>query len=351
MKKERLFYLDFVRAIAAVSIVLTHYNACYIWIWQESKVVLTSDIGGLYIGDWGVSLFIIISGAALMYVYEKKCDIKTFFKKRFLSIYPMFWIAYVVYLGYYLLMNRSLPGGGTVPLWKFVFSVIGFDGILVANGVQTFYLLGEWFLGIIVLIYILFPILRWFANEKPFLLALVALLSYAGGAALCTYGPYPMLLSTCVLVRLPELVFGMLFIKYRKKISWKVALAAGIVVAANWIIQPEAYKTIQTTCVGIASFLVLVFVSEYVKCRPVEYICGVISKYSYAIFLVHHVIIDQIMARVDLYQISVRNSYLLFFAICILIGICAFGLYHVHAFVIKRVGKIKEKDCKQKKNG
>ena len=86
MKKERLFYLDFVRAIAAVSIVLTHYNACYIWIWQESKVVLTSDIGGLYIGDWGVSLFIIISGAALMYVYEKKCDLKTFFKKRFLSI-------------------------------------------------------------------------------------------------------------------------------------------------------------------------------------------------------------------------------------------------------------------------
>lgn len=28
-RKERLFYLDFIRAIAAVSIVITHFNARY----------------------------------------------------------------------------------------------------------------------------------------------------------------------------------------------------------------------------------------------------------------------------------------------------------------------------------
>ena len=32
MKKERLFYLDFVRAVAAVSIVITHFNARYLYL-------------------------------------------------------------------------------------------------------------------------------------------------------------------------------------------------------------------------------------------------------------------------------------------------------------------------------
>ena len=30
-KKQRLFYLDFIRAIAAISIVITHFNARYIF--------------------------------------------------------------------------------------------------------------------------------------------------------------------------------------------------------------------------------------------------------------------------------------------------------------------------------
>ncbi|MCI7179777.1 MAG: acyltransferase [Schaedlerella sp.] len=343
MKRERLFYLDFVRAIAAISIVITHYNAGYLWMGQENKAVLTLEVGGLYIGDWGVSLFLIISGAALMYVYEEKCELKKFFKKRFLSIYPMFWIAYVVYLAYYVLVYKNIPGAGTIAPWRIIFSVIGFDGLLVANGIQTFYLLGEWFLGVIVLIYLLFPLLRKLANEKPVLLLVLTAISYAGGAVLCRYGPFPLVLSTCVLVRLPEVVFGMMFVKYRKKVNWKAALAALLLVAANQILQPEIPRTIQTTVVGIASFIVLVYVSEFVKFRPVEYICSVLSKYSYAIFLVHHVIIDQVIARVDRYYFTVRDSYVMFIVLCVPIAVCAFGLYHVHAAVMKLPEKLKQR--------
>ena len=85
MKKERLFYLDFVRAIATLAIVVTHFNARYLFMNPPApeKTVLTTSIGNLYIGDWGVSLFFIISGAALMYVYEEKCRLKTFYKSGF----------------------------------------------------------------------------------------------------------------------------------------------------------------------------------------------------------------------------------------------------------------------------
>lgn len=99
MKRERIFYLDFVRAVATISIIFTHYNALFIYntsIPMPQKAILTMTVGNVYIGSWGVSLFLIISGAALMYVYENELDVLKFWKKRFINIYPMFWIAYIL---------------------------------------------------------------------------------------------------------------------------------------------------------------------------------------------------------------------------------------------------------------
>ena len=111
MKKERLFYLDFIRTIATISILLTHFNAIYIFSYpeQSDKAVITSRVFGLYIGDFGVSLFFIISGAALMYIYGEKMDLKTFYYKRFKSIFPMFWLAYFFAFLYYFRFLQYFP--------------------------------------------------------------------------------------------------------------------------------------------------------------------------------------------------------------------------------------------------
>lgn len=134
MKKERLFYLDFIRAISTLIIVITHYNAVFFWgrtpgteLW--SKLVTPKDVFNLYIGNLGVSLFFIISGAAMMYVYgqKDKIDLKTFFKKRFMSLYPMFWIAYIACFLYLFYVNKGFST--SVPYWRFIFTAIGFDVI------------------------------------------------------------------------------------------------------------------------------------------------------------------------------------------------------------------------------
>lgn len=84
MENERLFYLDFIRAFATVSILLTHFNAIYLYINppMPEKAVITTTVANIYIGNFGVSLFFIISGAALMYVYQEKCNLKDYFKKK-----------------------------------------------------------------------------------------------------------------------------------------------------------------------------------------------------------------------------------------------------------------------------
>jgi peptidoglycan/LPS O-acetylase OafA/YrhL len=91
---QRLFFLDWIRAISTVLIVLTHYNNPYL----VSNPIFVNAPFGIYIGSLGVSQFLIISGAALMYSHqdEESLNLKNFFWKRFKSLYPMFWIAFII---------------------------------------------------------------------------------------------------------------------------------------------------------------------------------------------------------------------------------------------------------------
>lgn len=330
-QKQRLFYLDFVRAVAVISIVITHFNARFLYFdsFAPKKTVVTTSICNVYLGDWGVSLFFILSGAALMYTYGQKCEWKQFYKKRFQSIYPMFWMAYAGYFLYLFYVNQAVPGG-PVPKWRFLFSILAFDGLLSANGYTTFYLLGEWFLGVIILLYLIFPFLRKLLLENPKILLGVALISYIAGLTVCDLLPFPVMASTVVFVRLPEVVFGMFFMKYQWKVKRKAAAAAGILLLVNGLWKPEFSSSMQTTYVGIASFLLLIFLSGYLDNRIVRYICGILSKYSYAVFLVHHIVIANMTEKFQPVEMSYLHSYLLFVIVCGGIGFFSWILYQFH---------------------
>ena len=336
MKKERIFYLDFVRAIAVVLILMTHYNAVYLYAEQPDKVFITAQIGNIYIGNFGVSLFFIISGAALMYVYDEKCELINFYKKRFLSIYPMFWIAYFIAFLYQFYVNKGIDL--TVPKRNILLTFFGFDGYFAAV-MPTFYILGEWFLGCIILIYIVFPLLRYFIRTHPVALAVVAMALYV----IFLFIPSRLNPVEVVPLRMPASLIGMYYIEYIKKIKWPVALGALAVLVVNTIVAPQFDVTIQTTYIGISAFLVLAFISDYLDFAGVHRCCSVISKYSYAVFLVHHVIIMAMTATFDPTQISRFYSYLLFLACCVVIALFAKLLYELHGAVMKEISLFHKK--------
>lgn len=334
MSKKRLFYLDFVRAIAAISIVITHFNARYLYLNppMPEKAVITTTVSNIYIGGWGVSLFFIISGAALMYVYGENCDVKKFYKKRFISIYPMFWMAYVVAFLYLFYTNKTIPGEGT-PKINMIFSVLGFDGLLAEN-FAMFYVLGEWFLGAIILLYLIFPILRELVLKKPVITVIGVLTIYF---LIVFFYDGNFNSAKIIFTRLPEIMFGMYFVKWGRKVNWKFAVLSVMILILNSIIKPEWSVNLQTTYVGIASFIVLVYLSYYLENVVVKKICNTISKYSYSIFLVHHVIIAKMMSTFDLVSISIVDSYVLFVSICFVIALFSWLLYNFHAYVMKQV--------------
>ncbi|MDE5966705.1 MAG: acyltransferase [Lachnospiraceae bacterium] len=337
MERERLFYLDFVRALAAVSIVITHYNAVFLYANPQINncYVIHAFIFNIYIGGFGVSLFLIISGAALMYVYGHACDLKRFYIKRWKTLYPMFWLAYLIsfFIIYIYMGNWKTTA---VPKSRLILSLLGIDGYL-ADIMPTFYLVGEWFLGFIIIFYLVFPLLRWCINKHPVLLAVIVLGIYI---ALEMNYPFTFVSSKNLFVRLPELLFGMYFIKYIKRVRWPAAAAGLAVLILNQLCKPNFPVDVQTTYVGIAAFLVLVFVSQMVKNELFKGICAWISKYSYAIFLVHHIVIYYVMMTFDLYSITHIESYLLFLGFCVVVAVLSKLLYDLDFQINKGIKKL-----------
>lgn len=291
-KKPRLFYLDWIRAIAAILIVVTHFNNPYL----EPTRFFVNRPFGIYIGGLGVSLFLIISGAALMYNYgdRESLDLRTFYTKRAKTLYPMFWVAFVV--ANILLFIRN-NGYIFVPRHKItaIFSLFGMDGYASAFGVGTFYTLGEWFLGFIILFYIVFPLLRVGVNKMPIATVCIVLTLYAATVAFFTFYQIPRVPSDILLTtRLPELVFGMIFVKFIKKVPHWLAAISFVILALQQLTH-ILKDNIAVTVVGILAFLLLSYIGELVKSfKPLSTCTKFISAYSYPIFLVHHVLIMQV---------------------------------------------------------
>ena len=61
-----MFYLDLVRAAALICILIVHFNATVTGYFTLPHKLFTSTLPlGIYLGDFGSSLFFIVSGASL----------------------------------------------------------------------------------------------------------------------------------------------------------------------------------------------------------------------------------------------------------------------------------------------
>jgi len=338
MRKERLFYLDFIRSIAVILILMTHHNANYIYMFSEEamkKVIITTRICNIYIGDFGVALFLIISGASLMHTYGEKIDLKKYYVKRFLGIYPMFWIAYLVVFVYFIIKNGGISQ--QIPFWKIIYSILGIDGY-IACVTPTFYYIGEWFLGFIILVYLIFPLLRFGMNKKPVILVSIVMALYF--YFMLTYH-YDFTKNIFFFIRLPEIVFGMFFVKYIKKVRWPLGIAGLAILLLNAFLKPNIDQSFQMTYVGIAAFLFLTWCScIFERIEAIRWIFDGLSKYSYSIFLTHHIIMYELLAFTDLNRFTVGMSYLGFLIVCCVVACCSKILYLVNEKLVSFLKRI-----------
>lgn len=326
-KKKKIFYLDFIRVISMLIIVTYHFFVHF----AENNITGTKIFSNDKWGLIGVTLFFMISGASLMYNYEKNMDLKRYAKKRFLGIYPMFWIAYLLVFIYIFYGCKKIIWN--LPIYKLGISLFAMDGYL-SPYTETFYLIGEWFLGCIVFIYILFPILMKLVNKYPkIVLGISTILNFS---LLVFYKNGIMPINKNLIVCTYSFILGMYIIKYINKFKlWQIIPTLMVSVILYCVPTNDMnMRVLVGNVIGYNLFVVLAYIGQSISNIKIQKLFEIISKYSYAIFLVHHYIIMKIESTFQNTNLRISETICLYITCWIVISIFAKILYIINQKIL-----------------
>ena len=332
----RVLYLDFIRAVAICMVIISHFNHHAKEFIVFDSAIFWNNSSGIdqdFLGHIGVSLFIILSGASLMLSTKEGFDAKTFYKKRFLSIYPLFWVAYATTYLTLLLIHKTLPVDA--PPLTFLLTILGFDGFFLYVS-PNFYLLGEWFLGLIIIMYIIFPILRHLFLKYPLFAVLLCLC-----VTLLVGDNYhlEMEIIRFPLLRLMEFLFGMSFIYFFNPSHRALnLLICGMSVLLYYLLFSFNVTYLYSLVLqGLCLFTCFACVAELFNMGLFAKAIRFISAYSYGAFLIHHVFLTQVLPILKNLHLNYFNSYLLFVLMLVCIYALSFLLTNATAFSVRKI--------------
>jgi len=179
---QRILVFDIVRVIAVISIVFFHVSK-FIF---KAPYTASNGLRGLYwvsIGGVGVTVFIVLSGAVLQHVYgQRDTPYWAFEIKRLARIYPLYWVSLVATV---LMIGIISPYKGGVT--RLATDILGIRGVIGATWDRTDMLSPvTWFIGVIVGLYLLFPLIKRLLAWQP-KLTLLAMFVISVAARLWAY--------------------------------------------------------------------------------------------------------------------------------------------------------------------
>lgn len=172
--ETRLFF-DFIKTAGIIGIFTTHFYDIYLGaggitamlnlgIWKYlfmNKSSLSAYVSAVFqtflaFGAIGVDLFIIASGFGIYYSYlSKKTDWLSFYKKRFLRLIPLYYIALVIefLIKAYISRNNFYPSAEGI-------KVLAYHFLLIQTFSKSYLYYGVYyFIAVIFQLYIIFPLL------------------------------------------------------------------------------------------------------------------------------------------------------------------------------------------------
>lgn len=317
---QRLLVFDIIRIFACLCILIIHFNASVSGYdifggFVYNNGIISNNYFDVYLGNIGVGLFFILSGASLQYnngLIRIK-DLKKFYIKRAKAIYPMFWIAFVVSTLISFLWYRGMTNAA---IEKIFISILGLDGysLLMLGRGYEFYQVGEWFLGCIIIIYLFYPLLSFGINSYPKITAFLITLMYIGGVQVCR--------EHWFFLQFPYFILGMLYVKslknYNKIYLWipTIFFILCRIIFVNHL-QPLSIAIITNWTI----FLLIITIfdrtkinSDFIKTKMAYF-----SDLTYPAFLVHHKLITILAGLFNLEVFPYRYTVTLFIIYLILV--------------------------------
>ena len=309
---KRLVWLDVAKGLAILVVVYFHFFRTYFehgslpppdWTTFGTGLLTLLGLAWLKVSNLGfhaVGVFIILSGWALMQSTLRKAEQANlswleWYRARLFRLYPMYWVAHLVYLvSPFTARFETIDG-------RFVLSLLGLRFIDITN---TFYYLNSawWYFTMLIQLYLVFPIL--FAAARKLGPGRYLLIACAVGLLvryllLVTYQVNGMWIQGgLALCRLPEFALGMALAMWDRRFPKPLErfLLGGPALITGVVLYPAAlllYANLTTyvfvdIATGTCCFLVLVGLAGMIARAeyPAKAI-GLVGIYSYGLYLVH----------------------------------------------------------------
>lgn len=336
-QKNRVLELDLLRVLAIALIYLQHlFHLCIPDPINLSQCELFLNLARINPGELGVSLFIFLSGFTLTRFSIKNKSIKEFYLGRFLRLYIPFWIAYFPILIYFL-TNKLLPL--KISFGSMLLSFFGLDGYLSSFfSINSWYLIGEWFFGFIIIIYIIYPKLYslFKANKYVYLLACLVVVYIVSKFQL-------IMPLRVVPLRLLEFSTGMLIATFSnnntRQIFFKILIILGALILNEGLIKFGIFYV-------IVKLILIDIVFYYIACEIAKIFSSnksrififlknfvvLLSGISFPFFLIHHVVILKTIK-----SLNITNIYWYIIMITIICFIFAYFVFLIDRKIMKKL--------------
>jgi len=315
--------LNGLRAIAALSVVIAHVS---------EKGLADFGLPFLFelpMAGYGVTLFFVISGFLITYLLLKekntkqKIDIKKFYVRRILRIWPLYYLLLIVTLLYFLFLHKA----GEIfvkELWFYIFFAANIPFIF-QNGILI--LVHYWSIGVEEQFYLIWPWLIRFARNKLLILSVIiflilftikiALWFWLGTASY----PYRFIMVTrfhCMMVgAIGAIVFfqqkmeivNLLSNKFVQLISWILFILMGL----NVIQIPAVIGQEIIAAASLSMILGQVTINNRLINLETK-IFDFVGKISYGIYVIHPLIILILSGLYKNLNIYVGLRYLLVYS-------------------------------------
>ena len=317
-EKTKIKAYDFMRVVLTFFIFLYHY-----FIHTSS---ITNDTHSLFLtfefSTAPTICFFMMSGALLYNRYKKDLDIKKFYEKRFSNVLLPY---YIVYIYQYIktaitLRTPFFVEGSKFKILLFIFALDGY----MNKYFSTYHMnTGEWFLGILVIFYIIYPILVKLLDKlgRAFVVFIYIIF------IIRLFFPFEYAIKDFIFC-LTAFTAGMFISKYdilNMKKSGYVSLTLLVIL----ILRFNGAITNMNQFLYIFIYSVIMYLFLYSlgniilknnKNKLVNDIFIFFSSISYEFFLIHHIVILKMINRINQEKfISNYNYRILYFLLIIII--------------------------------
>ena len=226
--KKKIAWLDTVRVFASFAIVVAHYLMCQGFETYPFTRRICFDLAGA-----GVFLFFAISGYLVVGSLNRSPNVLDFCKRKVIRIVVPFAVSFIFLGGLFLFAGVfDMEIAEQSPFYKVLYNHDYFVNLIcifpidmnlfVWLGIEFLPFVGEWFMGVILLMYFVAPPLKACAERAPLitLAASIAVSFVVFDATKNTNVGYNWWL---VLVRIPEFLFGMILaIKHDAILKYRI---------------------------------------------------------------------------------------------------------------------------------